>query len=188
MQPSKPEIPNLSSGVAHFVGFSCVACVVLSYYFGAQHTLTTLKTQTTSRIEIIQDKLAESTSIRVSHAKSLQELQRLREKIKVVNEKVPVSPKDGEFLADISRLARMHGVRIDDFRQDSPKDQDEVASITVSVNGVSNYQGLCEFLHAVNDLPRIALLTHLKLEATPTQEDYPLEVRYALYYTPSSQL
>lgn len=187
MQPILQRSPNLTTGVAHLVGLACLIAILSFFYFVVHKPLATLQVETEIKVELIQIKLAEATNIRANHADTLEELTKLRAKVDVLNARVPTIPNESEFLGDISRLALDHGLRIDDFRRAPTTVEHDVPNIAVQVTGAANHRSLCEFLDAVDSLPRIALLTRLSVNPRPYEEDYPIQLNYALYYAPEEK-
>ena len=184
MQPTKLFIPNLTSGVAHLVGLGCLVCVLSGFYFGVFKSIQAGRDSAGMRVEIFKAKLTEASSIRTRYTASQGELERLQESVSEVKQKVPDSPNEGEFLANVSKLASQHEIQIEDFRRLDSQLETDTPHITIFIEGQGSHQGICNFLESIHHLPRIALLTQLTIDPTIDNELYPIQLKYNLYFAP----
>ncbi|MGH7128193.1 MAG: type 4a pilus biogenesis protein PilO [Planctomycetaceae bacterium] len=77
--------------------------------------------------------------------------------------RMPETPEESEFLAQLTQLAVRTGVLLREFQPSAAAANDSFQELEIRVSAESDYESLCRFLAGVNDLPRLCRLTALDL-------------------------
>ena len=163
-------------------GFVCALCVVTVGYFGFHRHFASLRTETTERVGLVQAKLENGESIRRNYAAQKKTLAELLQRVEQVRQRVPEQAEEGEFLANVSRLARTHKIQINDFKRGASTAKDDHSSTQVTITGAGAHADLCRFLEAIEQLPRVAHLTQMSVNSKADRDGYPIVLSYALYF------
>lgn len=182
MQPRQPRLPNLSEAGLHAVALAGTLALCAMAYAAVYRPLADWRGEVARRADLVKEKLAEGPAIRQRHAERTRELQELLASVEEVNRRVPDKPSEGEFLGDLSRLAREHGVEINDFRRGKVATAATHSVVSISITGEASHAGLCELVASVSQLPRLASLNEMRVRSEPGAERYPVELGYSLYY------
>ena len=181
MQPRQPGSPKLPTGVLYTLAVACAAGVATAGYVVLNRPLNDWRVDLAHKADLVREKLAAGPKLRVQHAEQTAQLESLLQRVEQVNRRVPDQPREGEFLADLSRLAEEHGVAILDFRRGQSTTTETHSLVTVTVSARGPHTGLCRLLDAIGRLPRLAELTHLEITGQAA-DGYPTQMSYALYY------
>lgn len=182
MQPKQTGLPRLPLGVLYLLviasagALASLACATLN------QPLTSWRTDIARRAELVREKLSEGPALRREHAEQQRELENLMTRVEEVNRRIPDEPREGEFLADLTRLAGEYGVAIEDFRRGVSESTETHSLVSVSVNVRGDYRGICGLIEGVSKLPRLAELTQLTVRREAGDASYPVNLTYALYY------
>ncbi|WP_197526475.1 type 4a pilus biogenesis protein PilO [Botrimarina colliarenosi] len=134
------------------------------------------------RADLVREKLAGGPALRRDHAEMQRELEGLLARVEEVNNRIPDDPNEGDFLSDLTRLAREGDVAIEDFRRGATSVSPTHSAVTVTVNLRGSYRGVCGLIDGVAKLPRLAELTQLTLRRGLDGTEYAVSMTYALYY------
>ena len=182
MQPNQRGLPKLPKGATTIVSWGAAALVAFLGYATLEGPLATWRTDLARRADLVRGKLADSGDIRRDHREKEQLLQELLARVDDVNRRIPDEPREGEFLADLSRLAQRHGFAIEDFRRGATQSTDTHSVVSVTVTGRAPHAALCSLIEQVARMPRLVELRSLEVEQDDRDAGYPVEMTYALYY------
>lgn len=178
-QPGSPTLPTAAIGLVSLLAGIAVLSVV---YLSASAPITSWRAELSERTRQLRSALREGPTLRRNHAALSEQYDGLMTRVADVVKRMPDEPRDDEFLADISRLAAEHGVRIEDFRRGSVSEATTHASVTVMLTARATYAGLCGLVNAIDELPRLAELDALSVSSDPQSDEYPVKLQYTLYY------
>ena len=130
----------------------------------------------------MRENLTKGPALRLEHAKQSQELESLRARVEEVISRVPDQPREGEFLADLNRLADEQSVAIEDFKRGAAFETAGCSAVTVSVSLRGSYRGVCQLVEEISRLPRLTELTEMVIRRENEATDPSVKVTYALYY------
>jgi len=168
--------------VWHTLAVGCAIAASAVGYYTLIEPLDEWRSGLVERSDQVRQKLAEGPKLRSEHAEQKKQLDDLLARVEQVNRRVPQQPREGAFLADLSRLADRHGVALEDFSRGEAIDATTHSVVTVSVRARVPHAGLCRLLHGVAELPRLAELTRLRIDTNAAGPRYPAEMTFALYY------
>jgi Tfp pilus assembly protein PilO len=182
MQPGQPTGPKLPTGASHALALGCALAIGLFAYVALYRPLAAWREDLDRKSSLVRERLGNGSELRREHATLVAELDELRARVQRVSARVPDEAEEGTFLADLSRLARDHDVRIHDFRRSSVETHDTHAVMAVAVTADGSHAGLCSFLAGLDELPRLAPLRRLTIERGELEARYNVQFECSLYY------
>lgn len=182
MQPKQPKLPKLPKAVTYTAAVACAVVIAAVAFVTINRPLTEWRHDITRRANLVRANLSEGAALRRRHAEQKQQLDDLLASVEEVNSRLPDQPREGEFLADLSRLAEDNDVSIEDFRRGRTLETDTHSVVTVSITAEGPHRGACAVVDAVSKLPRLAELTHLEIAPGTQDGIYKMQMTYALYY------
>jgi len=182
MQPQQPGLPNLPTGVLYTLAIVCAVGASALAYTIIQRPLRDWRHGLEHRGDLVRALLSDSPELRRQHSQRQQELEELLNRVELVNRRIPDEAREGEFLADLTRLARDHRVTIDDFRRGAITETETHSVIDVSVKARGGHAGVCGLVDAIAKLPRLAELTQFQIDSGAEAGTYPVQMTYALYF------
>lgn len=182
MQPGQPRGPRLPLGVWHAGAIACALTLSTLAYATLNRPLTAWREDVDRRADLVRAKLAGGPALRRRHAEKQRELRGLVDRVDVVNKRIPDDPREGEFLADITRLAAQNDIDIEDFRRAKNQSTATHSTVTVELKATGAHRGLCGLIDGVAALPRLAEMTRLDVRRASDGDRHAIEMTYALYY------
>ena len=182
MQSRQSGLPRLPVRVLYVVAavtavaIASLACATLN------QPLQTWRKDLDRRAELVREKLTQGPALRLEHAKQTREIEELYARVEEVTRRIPDQPREGEFLADLTRLAEQQGVAIDDFQRGAALQTAGYSAVSVSVSLRGSYRGICQLVEEISKLPRLAELTEIVIRRETETNDRSVSVTYALYY------
>ncbi|WP_197525114.1 type 4a pilus biogenesis protein PilO [Botrimarina hoheduenensis] len=160
------------------VGLGVLALI----YLTASQPLITWRASLANQTRNLRLSLQEAPGVRSRHSVLKSQLDGLLTRVEDVTKRMPNEPRDDEFLADLSRIAREKGVQLEDFRRGTVSQDKTHSSLNVMVTARANHAGLCGLIDAVQRLPRLAELNEMQITGAAQGETYPVLLQYTLYY------
>ncbi|MGL4514581.1 MAG: type 4a pilus biogenesis protein PilO [Lacipirellulaceae bacterium] len=182
MRPGQPTGPKLPTGAPHALALGCALAIGAVAYVGLYRPLAGWRIDLDHTSELVRSKLAGAGALRRDHAALVAELDELRARVQRVSDRIPDEANEGAFLADLSRLAREHDVRIQDFRRSTAETHDTHAVMPVAVTAEGTHAGLCAVFAGREDLPRLAPIKRLVIERGALESRYNVQLECSLYY------
>lgn len=182
MQPRQRELPKIPTTVQNAGAIVCAAALALLGYMAVHQPLRSWLSSVESDMLQVQAKLKQGPALRRQHAEQQRLHEQLLQRVELVNSRIPDQPREGEFLADVSRLAGEHGVVIQDFRRGSTVETPTHSVVSVTLTARSSHGGLCGLIDAIAGLPRLAELRSLDIRPNGDSEARPVTLTYDLYY------
>jgi len=182
MQSRQSELPRLPVRVLHVVAAVIAVAVASLACATLNQPLKTWRRDLDRRAELVREKLTQGPTLRLEHAKQTQELEELHARVEEVTRRIPDQPREGEFLADLTRLAEEQSVAIEDFQRGAAIETAGYSAVTVSVRLRGGYRGVCQLVEEISKLPRLAELTEMVIRRETDTNDRSVSVTYALYY------
>jgi Tfp pilus assembly protein PilO len=79
----------------------------------------------------------------------------------------PSAPHEAEFLARLTQRAEQFQVTLRDFRPGSISDRGGAKEIELSLSLMGDYENICRYLDALQDLPRACRVQQLTISSPP---------------------
>lgn len=99
--------------------------------------------------------------------------------------RLPETPRESEFLAQITRLARTCQLKIQRYHPREPVNEGTHTALEVQLDASADYAGVCQFLDGLRGLARLCRVTRLRIHTTDADgTNLPVEMMLRIYYAP----
>jgi Tfp pilus assembly protein PilO len=102
--------------------------------------------------------------------------------LNALQQRIPSTPNEAEFLASICELAQRADLGIADYRPGPIEARDSHRELEVKLTAGGEYESLCRFLAELPELPRLSRLTQLKIQAEAT-ETLTAQMTFRIYFS-----
>jgi len=126
--------------------------------------------------------LAAKGDVFQEHRRLTQELSELENNTRAVRERIPDEPREAEFLGTLTKVAESVDLRIQNYARQNATAAPSHTEFDIRVEGVGSYASFCRFLDQLHQLPRIAVVRQLSLNARDKKGEYPFDVVLTLFY------
>ncbi len=101
--------------------------------------------------------------------------------------RLPESPNESDFLAELTGLAQQTHLTIRDYRPGAPKEEKNYNYVEIALSGNATYESLCRFLKGLQSLSRVSRVTKLDI-SNPDQsaDEYAINMSLRIYFAPLS--
>lgn len=132
--------------------------------------------------------LKTAPSIREHHAAAVKQMRQEEERLESLMARIPTTPQESEFLAELTRLAREAKLRITDFKPSEVSGGESHAAVEIALRTEASYEGLCRFLDGLSSLPRLCHVKRLSLKAPDAaQTTYPIDMTLQIFFLSSNE-
>jgi Tfp pilus assembly protein PilO len=107
--------------------------------------------------------LARAELVRADNEIATRQLESLTDQLADLRSRIPPSPKEAEFLAQVSALADRCGVRMKNFRPGQPTNGEWVSTCDVQLSVLGPYASICKLLDGLREAPRFLSVSRLTL-------------------------
>jgi len=139
------------------------------------------------RIAELRRVLDQEAQVRRDHQRLTEQLRAARQQAAALKESIPDTPREADFLGELSRAAEQTGVTIQDYRPGVTTPQGNYSTIEVQLAAAGTYGDLCRFLDQLPRLPRHSTVTELAVESRPGSDHCSLTLGLQLYFAPTSR-
>lgn len=99
--------------------------------------------------------------------------------------RLPETPRESEFLAQITHLARTCKLKIQRYHPREPVNEGTHTALEVQLDASADYAGICQFLDGLRTLARLCRVTRLRVHAVDSGAPLlPVEMTLRIYYAP----
>jgi Tfp pilus assembly protein PilO len=130
----------------------------------------------------LESLLAASGEVYVNHQRLKGELASLHARIDSTAARVPDTAEESRFLNQITQLAAETGVELNDYQQLGSVTLVTHSTTTIGIKCQSEYATLCKFLDGVAKLPRMTMVSKLRIDVATPGAPLQVELHYVLYY------
>jgi Tfp pilus assembly protein PilO len=166
----------------HAAGMLPLIVGAVVYFFAYRAPLSVEEKQLRERVASITQQVQNANTIRRDLEETTALLQQQRSRAEEVRERIPDAPGESEFLQLASDAANKGGVSMRDFVPGKATHFDTFSQLDISLQCAGAYESICRFLDQLEDVPRVARVISLDLDATAQQEVYPLQFVVRLYF------
>ena len=107
--------------------------------------------------------LARKEQVRADREAAAARLQLVGDTLNDLKSRIPSSPKEAEFLAQISTLAEKSGVKLKNFRPGQVAAAGAVSTCEVQLSLVGPFASICKLLDGTRDVPRFLSVSRMNL-------------------------
>ncbi len=99
--------------------------------------------------------------------------------------RLPETPRESEFLAQVTHLARTCGLKIQRYHPREPVNEGTHTALEVQLDAAADYAGICQFLDGLRTLARLCRVTRLRVHTGDSKtNELPIEMTLRIYYAP----
>jgi Tfp pilus assembly protein PilO len=172
----------------HAVGLVLTLGTVAGAGFGASALLSREWSDIRRRTDSAKNYLATAPEIRNHHTEAVKRKRQEEVRLESLMARIPTTPQESEFLAELTRLARDAKLKISDFKPAEVKGSDSHAAVEIVLKTEASYEGLCRFLDGLSGLPRLCHVKKLSLKAPdPSQSTYPVDMTLQIFFLSHSE-
>jgi Tfp pilus assembly protein PilO len=165
------------------IGVAAIGAIVGGAYYFVYLPMTEADRSSGARTAAVEEFLLQESEIRTSHAAAQSRLRDHVTRLGELLKRIPKSPEEASFLAQLSELSNDVGVRIRQFDPGDTKVVGNYASLEIDVVAEASYASLCQLLEGLAQLPRLSEVTALSIEdADPTADVYPITLTLRIYF------
>jgi len=115
--------------------------------------------------------LARAELVRADSESAVRQLASFNGTLADLKSRIPATPKEAEFLAQVSALAERSGVRLKNFRPGQALSGESVNTFDVQLSLLGPYASLCKMLAGLHDVPRFLGVSRLALAGPQSAGD-----------------
>ena len=156
-------------------------------YVAAFHPLGTQLGETNRQSGELQQLIQQTSDITLKRQSLEAELAKSRQATADLLQRIPIAPRESDFLAQVCRLADQTGMEVADYTPGALEKRENHHEMEVQVNTRGEYPSLCKFLEQVDHLPRLCRLTHLEVVTAPVGENLLIEMSFRIYFAPPNE-
>ncbi|MAT15549.1 MAG: hypothetical protein CMJ46_09810 [Planctomyces sp.] len=180
----------------HIASLVIVVVSVAGSYRLGYSDLQQQKQALNSERKMLQDVFESREEIAEEHRIAQEELQLQQQKLVDLLKRMPEQPKEFDFLAQITGLARTSNIRIQDYHPQQLTSGGEYRELKIKLNAHGSYVGLCTFLDEMHQLQRLNRVSQLTItpmkgnrqsnieEAEAEIPQYMVSMQLHIYYMP----
>jgi Tfp pilus assembly protein PilO len=165
----------------HLVGLTGIITVAALYQIVVSaliaHEQQTIATEAADKEQF----LARSDEIRSEHRRLTKQLEELEHNAVAMRYRIPESPREAEFLKQVSQAADEEGLKIHKYERGSLERKATHSEFTVNLSCEGDYGALVGFLERLAHLPRASTVQRMTL-TTGATDTYPVDLSLVLYY------
>lgn len=144
-----------------------------------QHVAMSARIAEESRVQ------ARGSAILTQHREVDKQLTNFEATFARVISRIPETPRESEFLAQITHLARTCHLKIQRYHPREPVNEGTHTALEVQLEATADYAGICQFLDGLRTLARLCRVTRLRVHAVgPEGTDLPIEMTLRIYFAP----
>lgn len=110
------------------------------------------------------------------------ELGRLEASAEAARRRIPETPEEAEFLAQISAAANEKGLQIQDFTRGAVTVLPTHSQLQIRLTGEGDFSSICGFFDEMANFSRVATVSMMSLSVPANSEIYPLDMTLTLYF------
>lgn len=140
-----------------------------------------------TEVYLLKELVQQSPTINQTNRQLKQKLADVIQQADEMDKRVPVAPRESDFLAEITHIAEDVKFEIVDYHSGTILNFDSHREMEIKVNAKASYESLCRFLERVDDIPRLSRLIDLEVSTDATQEKVTVILSFGIYFSPKSE-
>lgn len=184
MSTTSSSLRNEELGL-HACGLGVAAVIVYVTWVFAIQPLQNQHADVATRIEEVSQLQSSGTAIQDRHRATKAEVADFEATFSRVISRIPETPRESEFLAQITHLARTCKLSIQKYHPREPVNEGTYTALEVQLDAKADYAGICQFLDGLRSLARLCRVTQLRVHAVEADgTNLPIEMTLRIYYAP----
>ena len=173
----------------HAVGFSLTACGLFASWFFIYEPSQAELSMHDQRTAVQSDFLDREKQIRSDNEALQQELAETERLLVNLLARIPESPEEADFLAQLARIAKESKFEIRDYKPGKVVEKDSYKEMEIQLSAEADYPGICRFFDKLDTLPRLHRISNLTIEATGGAGEFqPVHITLKIYFEPIEKL
>jgi len=111
-------------------------------------------------------------------------LSTIQKKAAALQQRIPTSSRESDFLGQIGQLAEQTGVEIADYLPGNVQIRESHQEMEIKVSARGEYSAIAQFLEQVDRLPRLCRLTQMEIGVNETNGRLHVELAFHIYFAP----
>lgn len=144
----------------------------------------------TSRIHLevngCKDLIQSTSQLTVERQRLERQLAQKRQALADFQLRIPPTPHEAEFLAQVCELAHRVGVEVTDYHPGAVRQRETYQELEVKFSGRGDYEAICRFLHQTEEIPRLCRLVQFELSAGEADQLLTCHFTYHIFFIPSA--
>ncbi len=128
------------------------------------------------------------TNVTQEHERLTVVLDEADQKIKSLLDRIPNVARESDFLGQVTTLAKDVGVEIMDYHPGNVSAKEEYHEMSLTLTSQGSYEGVCDFLHRLQGLPRLSRANKLSILPLQDGATYSLNMTLTIFFSPKSKL
>ncbi len=181
MNSARSNLKRLRAA-CHGAGLAVVVLCLGAGYFGIGGPIASERASHLARIEQLEQLLRTSSQTKHQHAQLKSQLADLEAKAESVRRRVPETAEEAVFLGRIAEIASQVDLHIADYQRGRVVRQPTHSQIEIGLKCEGTYQSICDFLDAIEQMPRVSSTKTAAITADKRFERLPFQLVLVLYY------
>jgi Tfp pilus assembly protein PilO len=166
----------------HLGGLVTLVLAACAYQFVISGLITRQESDNAEEIESLEILLETERDTSVEFANLKAELARLETSAEAARQRIPETPQESEFLAQISEAARDKGLAINNFTRGAVTVLETHSQLQIRLTGEGDYASICGFFETMASFSRVATVSQMNLSVPADSDIYPLDMTMTLYF------
>lgn len=181
--PLKQLQPNTLGWVSHAAGLAVAAGLCVAVVAFVMWPLQTRARQVEKRTVMLDDLLRDGPQIRAESQRLNEELAVMEDRVEQMLDRIPETPREADFLAELSELADANNLEIVEYRPDGITSGTPHSRLAVTVFIDGTYAGVCRFLGGVTHLSRRSQVTRLSITDPDESGVQRVEIDFDIFFS-----
>ncbi|MCA9118966.1 MAG: type 4a pilus biogenesis protein PilO [Planctomycetaceae bacterium] len=166
----------------HLGGLITLVVGACAYQFVVSGLITRQQTDNEAEISQLETLLESEGDVGREFSRLQQELARLEASAEAARQRIPETPQESEFLAQVSAAAKEKGLAIKNFTRGSVTVMGTHSQLQIRLTGEGDYASICGFFDEMSTFSRVATVSQMSLTVPSESEIYPLDMTMTLYF------
>lgn len=148
-------------------GFGVALCAAATAYAAVYLPLDRVRAHQERAVRACEAFLSRGDAIRAEHQQLTERLAATESRMSSLLARIPETPREAEFLAELHELAGETELAIHDYRPGDVRPSEGCSELAVQVQAEGTYASLCRFLQGLERLERFCRLSELGIAVQP---------------------
>ena len=166
----------------HLGGLVTLVLGAAAYQFVVSELMTRQQSDNAAEIEKLELLLETERDTGREFAGLQAQLARLEASAEAARLRIPETPQESEFLAQLSEAARDQGFAINNFTRGEVTVLETHSQLQIRLSGEGDYASICGFFEKLASFSRVATVSQMNLSVPIDSEIYPLDMTMTLYF------
>ena len=167
--------------------FAATAIVLTVFYFIAIRPLDHQLSDQRHHLDRLKRTILRTSDISQKRQQLEAELSVAEQTTTKLLQRIPTSPRESDFLAQVCHLSNEVGMEVADYHPGVVDRRENHHEMEVRLSMRGTYESLCKFLEQVDGVPRLCRLIQLDVSHGTNTERLAVEMSFRIYFAPNSE-